>query len=198
MQTGQLDTFFINHSKKARTGAFKGIYRREDPLTDLIHTLVRSDKNNGIVIGEKGIGKTSLILDLAVFMASEGAPEFFRNKDIISLDLPALLLQNTGDIVVPLKSILQYLKQNKDKVLLYIDDINLICPTQTSFVPREIQEVFCQTIAHKELQVLIETSRVDFSLFLEKYCAQITDRNHIKVFMKHVFAILHYFSFYII
>ena len=168
MQTGQLDTFFINHSKKARAGALKGIYRREEPLTELIHTLVRSDKNNAVVIGEKGVGKTSLILDLVTFMAAEGAPEFFRNKDVISLDLSALLLQNTGDIAGPLKSILQYLKQNRDKILLYVDDIGLLCPTQTSFIPPAIQEVFCQALARKELQAVIETTKGDYTLFLEK------------------------------
>ena len=147
----------------------KGIFRRDKPLMDLIHTLVRSDRNNGVVIGEKGIGKTSLILDLIGFMAAEGAPEFFRNKDVISLDLATLLLKNTGvDMGTVLKNILQYFKQNRDKIVLYIDDISLICPTETSFIPRDIQEVFCQAIVSKSLQVIIEASRVHYTQFLEK------------------------------
>ena len=79
--------YLINYTELAKQGKFPPLIGREKELERLIHALLRDDKNNPIVIGPAGIGKSALIEGLIQFMASEDAPEYMQTREVVGLTL---------------------------------------------------------------------------------------------------------------
>ena len=92
----ELSSYLINWTEHAKAGKFSPLEGREKEKNSLIHILLRSLKNNPVVVGESGIGKTALIQGLTQFMISKTSPAFLKNKQIVAFDVPAIMLNNNS------------------------------------------------------------------------------------------------------
>lgn len=124
---GPLDSFCINLNKKAIAGRVDPLIGRSEELQRLIQILCRRRKNNPLLIGEAGVGKTAIAEGLAQAIVNNAVPENLENAVIYALDLGALLAgtKYRGDFEKRLKSVLNALIQ-EERAILFIDEIHTI------------------------------------------------------------------------
>ncbi len=122
-----LNMFAIELVEKARSGKIDPIIGREDVIERTIQILARRIKNNPILVGDPGVGKTAIIEALALKIASNEIPRFLKNFKIYSLDLGGLLAgtKYRGDFEDRMRKIIVELKRDK-KIILFIDEIHSI------------------------------------------------------------------------
>ena len=89
--------YLINYTALAKEGKLSPLIGREKELERLIHALLRDDKNNPVIVGPAGIGKSALIEGLIQFMASENAPEYMQTREVVGFDVGALMLEAASD-----------------------------------------------------------------------------------------------------
>ena len=83
--------YLINYTAEAKAGKFPELVGREKELERLIHVLLRNTKNNPVVVGPSGIGKSALLEGLITFMSSENAPEYMQSREVVGLILNTIL-----------------------------------------------------------------------------------------------------------
>lgn len=122
-----LTRFTVNLTEKAINGEIDQIIGRKPELKRMIQTLCRRRKNNPILVGEPGVGKTAVVEGLALKISTEDVPDQLKNAEIFSLDLGALVAGTKfrGDFEERLKAVVQGLKE-KENAILFIDEIHMI------------------------------------------------------------------------
>ena len=117
--------YLINYTTWAKEGILPPLIGREKELERLIHALLRDDKNNPIVVGPAGIGKSALIEGLVQFMASENAPEYMQNREVVGLDVGSIMLDaSTNEAYVTLvKQVIQSIIETDGQQVLYLKDM---------------------------------------------------------------------------
>ncbi len=128
-----LDAFCFNISEKANKGEIDDILNRDIELAEMVKILSRRKKNNAIVIGESGVGKTSLVYGLAFLIKNHKVPLSLQNKEIYQLNPTALVAgtQWRGMLEERLNTLVTELKKNKN-VILFIDDIAQVLNEKSS------------------------------------------------------------------
>ena len=91
------NTYLINYTGQAKENQFPLLIGREKELERLIHILLRASKNNPVVVGPAGIGKSALLKGLISFMCSESAPEYMQSREVVALDVAKLMLDAKDD-----------------------------------------------------------------------------------------------------
>jgi len=116
-----------NLNEMAMTGSTDPVIGREEQLAQLVQTVARRKKNNVIVVGESGVGKTAIVEGLAHLINEDSVPDIVKDNTIYSLDIGALLAGTKfrGDFEERLKEVLEILEA-KDKTILFIDEIHMI------------------------------------------------------------------------
>lgn len=104
------------------------IIGRDEEIRNVIRILSRKTKNNPVLIGEPGVGKTAIVEGLAQRIVRNDVPDNLKNKTIISLDMGSLLAgaKYRGDFEERLKSVLNEVKKSEGQILLFIDEIHTI------------------------------------------------------------------------
>ncbi len=127
VKASALDDFGLNLNEYVASGRKDPLVGREDLIQKMIQTLGRRTKNNPLLIGDSGVGKTAVAEGLAEKIVSGEVPEFLKNKIIYSLDLGSLLAgaKYRGDFEGRLKNILKEVKERKN-IILFIDEIHTI------------------------------------------------------------------------
>jgi ATP-dependent Clp protease ATP-binding subunit ClpA len=122
-----LNKFTVNLTMKAESGQIDRIVGRKSELKRIIQTLCRRRKNNPVLVGEPGVGKTAVIEGLALKIIDGDVPEHLKNAEIYALDLGALVAGTKfrGDFEERLKAVVQGLKE-KENAILFIDEIHMI------------------------------------------------------------------------
>jgi ATP-dependent Clp protease ATP-binding subunit ClpA len=122
-----LTRFTVNLTEKAINGEIDQIIGRKPELKRMIQTLCRRRKNNPVLVGEPGVGKTAVVEGLALKISTEDVPDQLKNAEIFSLDLGALVAGTKfrGDFEERLKAVVQGLKE-KENAILFIDEIHMI------------------------------------------------------------------------
>lgn len=127
VNTTELDKYSVDLTKKARSGSFDPVICRDKEIMRLIQILGRRSKNNPILVGEPGVGKTAIVEGLAQMVVANKVPSFLRNIRIVSLDI-SLVLSGTkyrGMFEERMKAILKDIKENKN-IILFIDEAHMI------------------------------------------------------------------------
>ncbi|MFB9992209.1 AAA family ATPase [Deinococcus oregonensis] len=121
-----LEAFTTNLTAQARAGAFDPVIGREAELTRVVHVLARRGKNNPVLVGEPGVGKTALAEGLAQRIADGNAPGFLRGASVYALDLGALLAgtRYRGDFEQRLKGVLAAL--DGQNAVLFVDELHTV------------------------------------------------------------------------
>ena len=128
-QTGmkEAEEFLIDLNKKAAESEIDPLIGRSEEVNDIVHILARRKKNNPILIGEPGTGKTAIAEGLALKIVEGQVPNALKNKTVYSLDIGALLAgtRYRGDFEERIKVVLESLEERKD-VIMFIDEIHMI------------------------------------------------------------------------
>ena len=127
-ETPTLDTYGTDLTALARAGRLDPVIGRSDETAQTIEILARRTKNNPVLIGEAGVGKTAIVEGLAQAIAADTVPEQLRNKRVISLDLPAMLAgtRYRGDFEERLNKAMDEVTLNPGQFILFIDELHTV------------------------------------------------------------------------
>ncbi|HEX5730285.1 ATP-dependent Clp protease ATP-binding subunit [Microbacterium sp.] len=127
-ETPMLDRFGTDLTALARQGSLDPVIGREDEIEQTIEILSRRTKNNPVLVGEAGVGKTAIVEGLAQAIVAEAVPEQLRDKRVIALDLPAMLAgtRYRGDFEERLTATMDEVSARAGELILFIDEVHTV------------------------------------------------------------------------
>jgi len=154
----------------AKANKLDPVIGREDEVSRIIQILSRRTKNNPILIGEAGVGKTAIAEGLALRMASGNVPESLRDKELVSLDI-GLLIAGTkyrGEFEERLKNIIKEIEKSEGKVILFIDEIHTIVGAGAAEGSMDASNMLKPPLARGELRAIGATTLREYQKHIEK------------------------------
>src|SRR5207245_4635637 len=123
-----LEKYCQNITQLARAGTLDPVIGRHEEIRRVIQILSRRTKNNTVLIGEPGVGKTAIVEGIAQRIINNDVPESLKNKSIYSLDLGQLIAgtKYQGEFEERLKGILKEIEESSDQIVLFIDEIHML------------------------------------------------------------------------
>ncbi len=168
-KTPVLDNFCRDISKAVEKGEIDPVVGRENEIKRVSQILSRRKKNNPVLIGEPGVGKTSIVEGLAQLIKDGNAPRTLINKKIYSLDLASIVAgtKYRGQFEERMKAILEECKANPD-VVLFIDELHTIIGAGNASGSLDASNIFKPALARGELQVIGATTLDEYRENIEK------------------------------
>ncbi len=160
-------------TQKAREGKIDPVIGRKKEIDKIIQVLSRRTKNNPVLIGEPGVGKSAVVEGLAQAIVSNQVPELLKNKIVFSLDLAGMVAgtKYRGDFEERLKNVVTTLK-NDGNVVLFIDEIhNIVGAGSTSEGNMDAANILKPMLARGELQTIGATTLEEYRKYIEKDAA---------------------------
>ena len=167
-----LDQFGRNLTVAAREGKLDPVIGREKEIERVMQVLSRRTKNNPVLIGEPGVGKTAVVEGLAQAIVSGDVPETLKNKQLYSLDLGALVAGSRyrGDFEERLKKVLKEIRTRGD-IILFIDEIHTLVGAGAAEGAIDAASILKPMLARGELQTIGATTLDEYRKHLEKDAA---------------------------
>lgn len=167
-----LNEFGRNLNELAAAGKIDPVIGRENEIERVIQILCRRTKNNPVLIGEAGVGKTSVAEGLAQRIVDGKVPELLRSKTVFSLEIGYLVAgaKYRGDFEERLKDILETIKENKD-IILFIDELHTIIGAGAGEGGTDAANIIKPALARGELQVVGATTLSEYRKHIEKDAA---------------------------
>ena len=168
-KTPVLDNFGRDITKLAETGALDPIVGREKEIERVSQILSRRKKNNPILIGEPGVGKSAIVEGLALRIVQRKVSRVLYDKRVISLDLAALVAgtKYRGQFEERMKAIMNELEKNRD-VILFIDEIHTIVGAGGASGSLDASNIFKPALARGELQCIGASTLDEYRMYIEK------------------------------
>lgn len=167
---GELAKFGTDITKKARENKLDPVVGRHEEIERIIQILSRRTKNNPVLIGEPGVGKSAVVDGLAEAIVNGNVPSLLEGKTVFSLDLAGLLAgtKYRGDFEQRLKNAIDFVTKN-GKIILFIDEIhNLVGAGSTSEGKMDAAEILKPLLARGELQTIGATTIDEYRKYIEK------------------------------
>ncbi len=170
MPGGPISAYLINYSEQARKNRLTPLVGREKELERLLHILLRGTKNNPVIYGPSGIGKTALIEGVIQFMASENAPEYLQKKDVVGLDIARIMQDTTSETAYAeaVKKAMQAVVDSAGQMVLYLKDLSLLVHTDTAPENKEPAKYMKLALTNNLINCIVETQTTEFVSYMEK------------------------------
>jgi ATP-dependent Clp protease ATP-binding subunit ClpB len=165
-----IEKYSVNLTELARQKKLDPIIGRDREIRRIIEILSRRTKNNPILIGEPGVGKTAIVEGLAQRIVANEVPDSIKGKEIISLDLGALIAgaKYRGEFEDRLKAILREIKSNPGKFIVFIDEAHTLVGAGAAEGAIDASNLLKPSLAKGEIQVIGATTLRDYKLYFEK------------------------------
>ena len=165
-----LNRFSINLTMRASSGLLDPVIGRDEEIRRVIQVLSRRTKNNPVLIGEPGVGKTAIAEGLAIRIINQDVPEKLKNKEIFSLDIASLLAgaKYRGDFEERLKALLNEINNKRDQIILFIDELHSLVGAGGSDGSLDASNIFKPALARGELHCVGATTFEEYRKYIEK------------------------------
>ena len=165
-----LSKFGRNINEEVKKGKIDPVIGRDDEIRQIIQILARKTKNNVVLIGEPGVGKTAILEGLAERIVKNDVPSTLSNKEIYELDMGALVAgaKYRGEFEERLKAVLNKIKESEGKIILFIDEIHLIVGAGQTEGALDASNMLKPMLARGEIDCIGATTLDEYRKYIEK------------------------------
>ncbi len=165
-----LDKYSIDLTERARKGKLDPVIGRDDEIRRTIQVLSRRTKNNPVLIGEPGVGKTAIVEGLAQRIISGDVPETIKNKKLVGLDLGAMLAgaKYRGEFEDRLKAVLKEIEKSDGQIILFIDELHTLIGAGASEGAIDASNMLKPALARGQLRCVGATTLNEYQKYIEK------------------------------
>ncbi len=170
---GALGKYGIHFTERARKGEIDPVFGRDREIRQMVDILARRRKNNPIVVGEAGVGKTALVEGLAVKIVEGGVPEILRNVEIYGLDMGLLQAGAgvKGEFENRLKEVLKEVKASATPIIMFIDEAHTLIGAGGAAGGGDAANLLKPALARGELRTVAATTWSEYKKYFEKDAA---------------------------
>jgi len=165
-----LEKYGRDLTEMARKGKLDPVIGREDEIKRVMQVLTRRTKNNPVVVGEAGVGKTAIAEGLAQKIAADDVPDSLKGRRVVALDMGALVAGSKfrGEFEERLKAVMDEVRQAQGEVVLFIDEIHTVVGAGAAEGSIDASNMLKPALAHGELQCIGATTSDEYRKFIEK------------------------------
>jgi ATP-dependent Clp protease ATP-binding subunit ClpC len=165
-----LEKYSRDLTQLARQGKLDPVIGRDDEILRVIQVLSRRTKNNPVLIGEAGVGKTAIVEGLAIKIATNDIPEILMGKRIVSLDLGAMIAGSRfrGDFEERLKTAIEEIQRSHGEIILFIDELHTVVGAGSASGAMDASNMMKPALSRGELQTIGATTLDEYRQHIER------------------------------